>query len=501
MTTTTYNNENTENQVQQLPEPSLIILKYNSEEPGKVPTSENLEVGELALGLCKGSEAIWAKNSEGEILNLRIPDVNLFWGSFLLVYESLDEFKKDLEAGLISETSIVYIKGSRQIWTHGTYFALSEEEILNLINSKVYVFPVKTSELTEANTSDEISEVFGGPDAFKELVENLRCTVSIAALRINSDRTFAPVTVSTCCKECEYQCKYVLTLEWIHSGKYYSETITLNDDDKIFSVTRTENKSTFLEIEENLDKVLNENKELVKPKINCSWEFYNNGFEQISVYPSPDHDNPVVEVGYKVVFKGTYYWESEEGKKDPVALTKDSTWKELTESGVESNLYTSVFLTKDTTFKVGLEAPKTGMMVRGEDVIFSDGKNDVTEDTRTVRFGDRIYYGPCPKGNEKDFVEYDIRSLSETRIVLNGELHTFTSGKITTDPDKYYVIGIPESYKELKGIWIEGFPVMGAFHRLNNVIEVMNAAGIGINYIVYVSNNPGCFTDVTVEFK
>ena len=498
--TTTYN-ENNENQGLVLPEPSLIVLKYNSTEAGKVPTPEDLEVGELALGLCKGSEAIWAKNSEGEVLNLRTPNIDLYWGNFFLYYNTIAEFEEDLAAGVISETSIVYIKETRQIWTKGVFFALSEKEILDLINSRVYVFPTKISELTESSTSDEISEVFGGPDAFKELVENLRCIVSTAAIRINSDRTFAPVSVSTCSKECEYQCKYVLTLEWIHSGKYYSETITLNDDDKIFTVERAESPSTFLEVVENLDKVLDENKELVKPEISCSWEFYNKGFEQISVYPSPDHNNPVVEKGYKVVFKGTYHWESEEGKKDPVGLTKDSTWKNLTESGVESEKYTSIFLTEDTTFKVGLTAPKTGMMVRGEDVVFSNEKDDVTEDTRTVRFGDRIYYGPCPKGKESDFVEYDIRSLSETRIVLNGELHTFTSGKITTDPDKYYVIGIPESYKELKGIWIEGFPVMGAFHRLNNVIEVMNAAGIGINYIVYVSNNPGCFTDVTVEFK
>ena len=275
-----------------------------------------------------------------------------------------------------------------------------------------------------------------------------------------------------------------------------------NDDTKEFSVTRAESSSSFLEIVEDLDKILDQNVELVKPQIDCSWEFYNKGYEHITVYPSPDHDNPVVEKGYKVVFKGVYHWEHEDGKKDPVSISKDSTWKELTESGVNSSRYTSVFLTEDTTIKVQLEAPKTGMMVvRGEDVVFSDGKLDITEDTRTVRFGDRIYYGPCPKGEESEFVEYDIRSLSETRIVLDGELHTFTSGKITTDPDKYYVIGIPESLGELKGIWSDGFPVMGAFHKLNNIIEVINAAGFGINYIVYVSNNPGAFSNVTLEFK
>lgn len=498
---TTYNNDNNENQVQ-LPEPSLIVLKYNDSEAGKIPTAEDLEVGELALGLCKGSEAIWAKNSEGEILDLRVPNVDLFWKDFFIYFDTIEEFNAALESGKISETSIVYIKETRQIWTHGTFFALSEAEVLGLINSRVYVFPVKTSELEEISTSDEISEVFGGPEEFKTIVSNLKDVVSIGVIRLNSARSFAPATISTCLKECEYQCNYNLTIEWIYSGKYYTETITLNDDTKEFSVTRAESSSSFLEIVEDLDKILDQNVELVKPQIDCSWEFYNKGYEHITVYPSPDHDNPVVEKGYKVVFKGVYHWEHEDGKKDPVSISKDSTWKELTESGVNSSRYTSVFLTEDTTIKVQLEAPKTGMMVvRGEDVVFSDGKLDITEDTRTVRFGDRIYYGPCPKGEESEFVEYDIRSLSETRIVLDGELHTFTSGKITTDPDKYYVIGIPESLGELKGIWSDGFPVMGAFHKLNNIIEVINAAGFGINYIVYVSNNPGAFSDVTLEFK
>lgn len=498
--TTTYNNENDESQVLQLPEPSLIVLKYNSTEAGKVPSSDSLEVGELALGLCKGSESIWAKNSEGEVINLRTPDVDLLWEDFMVVYETLEQFEADLDTGLISETSVIFIEDTRQIWTHGVYHGLSEKEILDLINSKVYVFPVKTSELTESSTSDEISEVFGGTDAFKQLVENLRSTVSIAALKLNSDRAFAPVTVSTCTKECDYQCKYVLTLEWVYSGKFYSEVITLNDDNQVFTVERTESSSSLTEIEDSLDKVLNENLELVSPTVNCSWEFYNNGYERISIYPSPDYKDPVVEKGYKVVFKGSYYWESEEGKKDPTAITSDSTWKTLTESGVESDIYTSVFLTEDTTFKIGLEAPKTGMMVRGEDVVFSDGVNDVTEETRTVRFADRIYFGPSTKGNEEDFVEYDIRSLAETRLILDGELHTFTGKKITTDSNKYFVIGIPVSLGELTGIWADRFPIMSAFHKLENPIEVINAAGIGINYNVYVSNNPGAFADVTIEF-
>lgn len=482
------------------PEPSIIVLKYNSTDPGKIPSPESLELGELALGLCKGSEAIWSKNSEGEVINLRTPDTSLYWNNFFKYYESLSEFEKDLESGVIDESSIVYISETRQVWTKGTYFALSEKEILDLISSRVYVFPLETADLSEESSSEEISNVFGDPDSFKALVENLRCNVLIAAIRVGSDRVYAPVTVSTSASDCEFQSVYSIVLEWMYSGKFFKEEISLNDDTKEYSVKRTETSISLPEIEENLDKILDENLELVSPKIDCSWEFYNNGYERISVYPSPDYNNPVVEKGYKVVFKGIYRWEETPGMKSPVSISKDSTWKNLSAPGQDSEQYTSPFISEDTVFKVTLEAPKTGLMTRGDDVIFSNGVLDTTTDTRSVRFGDRIYYGPCPKGREEDFVEYDIRSLSETRIVLDGELYT-TTKKISLESDKYYVIGIPKSLGELSGIWGDGFPIMGAFHRLNNLIEVKNAAGIGIYYYVYVSNNPGCFTDVTLEFK
>lgn len=48
-------------------------------------------------------------------------------------------------------------------------------------------------------------------------------------------------------------------------------------------------------------------------------------------------------------------------------------------------------------------------MVRGEDVVRSTGVYDYTEDTRSVTFAHRLFYGVSTKG--KDLVEYDIKSL------------------------------------------------------------------------------------------
>ena len=76
--------------------PSLIILK-NSIIEGRVPKSNDLEVGEIALGLFGGKESIWSKNSEGNIVDLRSPRHDLFWSDLFIKYDTLAQFEKDLE--------------------------------------------------------------------------------------------------------------------------------------------------------------------------------------------------------------------------------------------------------------------------------------------------------------------------------------------------------------------------------------------------------------------
>ena len=117
---------------------SLIILK-NSIIEGRVPTSNNLEVGELALGLYKGQENIWAKNSSNEVVNLRAPRHDLFWGDLFLNYNTKEEFDLDLGLGIIKNTAIVFIKDTRQLWADGIFYGteITWEDIENYILSQV----------------------------------------------------------------------------------------------------------------------------------------------------------------------------------------------------------------------------------------------------------------------------------------------------------------------------------------------------------------------------
>ena len=478
----------------QLPKSTVIILK-SSVEQGKVPTPEQLEVGELGLSLYSGEEKIWVKNSKGEVIDLRVPRVENFWGNFFLEYENLEDFKVDLEAGKISDTSIVYIKGSRQIWTKNTFFALSEEEINNLIDSKVLLLPSMTSELTPESSSEEIAEIFGGAEKFIELAKKLKDTISIASLRVDSGKAIVPVSIHTSIIECETQCKDIIILEWIYLGKYYSEKIILNSFTSEFSIEKESTTSTFIEVVERVDELFNTNLELVEPKIDGTWDFYNNSFEPVTITPSPNKYNPVVENGYKAVFKGVYSWVSEDGKKDPTGVVKGSFWDTLTGTDVSSEVVVSPFYIEDAVISIKLEAPKTGFMVRGEDVVRSIGVNDYTEDTRSVTFAHRLFYGVSTKG--KDLVEYDIKSLKTSELITehpNKILNHFS-----TEMDEYLIFAYPKVLGELDSIYQDGIRVIKAFNRIE--LEITNGAGIVIDYIVYVTNHPGAFTDVELEFK
>ena len=479
---------------QLLPEPTVIILK-STVEKGKKPTPEQLEVGELGLSLFSGEESIWAKNSEGEVIDLRAPRLDNFWGKFFLEYETIEEFNKDLEASKISDTSIVYIKNTRQIWTKGTFFALSEEEINKLIDSKVLILPLKVSELTSESTSEEISEIFGGSESFIELTKNIKNNVSIASLRVDQGKAIVPVSIHSSIIECETQCKNIIILEWIYLGKYYSEKIIFNTITSEFTVNKQVTNSTFLEVVEKVNEVFDVNLELVEPEITGTWEFYNNAFEPVTITPSPDKKSPVIENGYKAVFKGVYSWTSKQEMKNPTNIVKGSFWDTLTEDGVNSDLKSSQYFTEDSTISIKLEAPKTGLIVKGENIVRSTGMFDYKEDTRSVTFAHRLYYGVSTKGS--GLTGEDIKSL-ETSELITKSPEKLIEG-LSTKMNEYFIFAYPKELGELKSIYQDGVRIIKAFNKVE--LEIINGSGVSVNYIIYVTNNPGAFTDVELEFK
>lgn len=219
---------------------SLIILK-NSILEGKVPTSENLEVGELALGLFKGQESIWAKNSSGEIVNMRSPRHDLLWGDLFKKYETKREFAEDLDAGKILKTSLIFIEDTKQLWTDDVYYGSdsSWEDIENYILSQVVVLPESITSLInnydpeneETFSHETINTAIGGKIKFIRLIRNLIRKPYIVSLMIEN----GTIPVSTAPKEISNK-EFILKINYYEEGVYIQILIKLEND--IFSITK-----------------------------------------------------------------------------------------------------------------------------------------------------------------------------------------------------------------------------------------------------------------------
>ena len=237
---------------------SLIILK-NSIIEGRVPTSENLEVGELALGLFKGQESIWSKNSSGEVVNLRSPRHDLMWGDLFKKYNTKNEFERELSLSLIKDTSVIFIEETKQIWTGGIFYntELTWEDIEGFILSYAVVFPESITNLIENYTENfdyhnEINQIFKGKLNFIRLIRNLKRKPYTLSLSLPG----GTIPLNSRSSEDSEKKEYILYIDYYYDGMYNKIIIKLKDD--IFSITRdsidiSKISKGFSEITERLD--------------------------------------------------------------------------------------------------------------------------------------------------------------------------------------------------------------------------------------------------------
>lgn len=482
---------NTQKELEMLP--SIVILK-NSIAEGRIPLESDLEVGELGLGLSAGTENIWAKNSDGKIVNLRSPRHDLFWGDLFLSFPDKATFEEALGKGEVKSTCLVYIKTESLIWNDGNYYSTSytEEDIVGIIKNHTVTIPDEVFKLTSSSTNQEISDAFGGHSNFLRLVKTVQYKTAAVSMSYVGFERYAPVSIYT---RRGFTDEYTLTLDWIIGGSYHSIDIHADEysSDHQFEV-RNRSEVYLSYLQNQVDQIIEGNKDLVKPVISGSWTFHNQKFDVVSISGvSPDTHNPRIEKGYSAEFTGTYKWTEEYGKKNPSGYATESSWWDLPKSGENSEELSKIFWSTSSVV-AKLEAPKTGLMVSGTNVLLAEG-DDYTQDTWTVTFLDRLYYGNL--GKESGFDQADIKGLANTELVS-------TKGKIIKNvspgPSEWFVYAYPKSLGELGQIIQDGAtPVLGAFKKTE--LKLTNAAGLEVELLVYVTNNPGAFTGATLEFK
>lgn len=233
---------------------------------------------------------------------------------------------------------------------------------------------------------------------------------------------------------------------------------------------------------EKMDNIYQGNKPLVTPTINGVWKFYNQQNEEVNL-------SGTIEYGYTAQFTGTYKWQAQEGYKNPTQIMTGSNWNILTNSGEDSNIYTSEKFTKTTVVQIGLQAPKTGLMVSGTDVQPAVGL-DTTKASTLVYFNHRKYFGNCNTNNPTEAdIKNLISELSESRVSTK-----------TVSATGYYIYAYPQSLGNLTKITQDGaIPILGAFTK--KTLDITNAAGLSITLNVYISNNPGAFTNNSLKFE
>ena len=234
------------------------------------------------------------------------------------------------------------------------------------------------------------------------------------------------------------------------------------------------------------------NKQLPAPAITGTWSFFMADGTTAAQLSGVDARNPVVETGYQAQFSGTYMWTHADGKKDPTAVGTGSAWSDLPKTGVASKTLTTEKLTANTTLAAVIAAPKTGLMVSGQDVVVASG-NDTARDAVSITFKSRVYRGLTTTASQ----------TADTVKALASELTTdkaCTASGITTTNTQYYVYAYPKSMGDLTTIIQDGaLPVLGAFAK--TVVSITNAAGKAMDYNVYRSTNPGAFANAQLNFK
>lgn len=259
---------------------------------------------------------------------------------------------------------------------------------------------------------------------------------------------------------------------------YYNTEIDFNQGYIIQNVNGKEYKRLAL-----FDQIL------VSPTISSSWTIK----AQDGTQKSTSSNNSItVETGAKVDLSSTFKWVHTDTNKDPRSCS-GSYGTNLPASGVNSSLLTRTDLTTNSTFTVTLSAPKQGLMVSGTSVVAPSG-NDTKSASCGVTFQHRRYWGITTSAIP---TEADVKSFTSTNLSSNKNN---SANSVTTTNTQYYCYAYPKALGVLSTIIQDGAePVLGAFTQRE--LNIVNEYGATIPYYVYTTNNPGAFTNATLEFK
>ena len=413
------------------------------------------------------ASSTYLKKTDAEDIYVKESDLNLGEGGTvadLVTGEQVDE--KITQA--ISDAAANYVKYTDIIndtTTGGATKVLSAEQgkvLKGEIDSLKSLVGTKPEDFGDTNIYQEL-------DSIKDAIESLQAGSGVEVVQSTGSSTTAVMSQN-------------------------AVTVALNEKASKDVATTSEDGLMSSEDKVKFDGIFAGNLSLPNPTITGTWSFFNNASSPVTITPTPDANNPVIEKGYKAQFVGTYSWTHAEGRKDPTQVQSGSSWEDLPATGVQSEEYDTGVVSANTTVKVGIQAAKTGLMVSNGSVVPASGMDTATA-TKSVTFRDRLYYGKVTKA-PGSVTETDVKALTNELVSSKGK--TITG--ITCSGTEYYCYAYPSSLGDISTIIQDGAqPVLGAFTK--STLSITNAAGLEVELNVYVSNNPGAFTGSKLQFQ
>lgn len=226
--------------------------------------------------------------------------------------------------------------------------------------------------------------------------------------------------------------------------------------------------------------------------VNPVWTVYkNDGTTQVKTMSAT---SITLEMGYKAKFSGNFKWTAESGKISP-SSTSGSWGTTLPASGANSTTLTTAVYGSATTGSQTISGVREpAAKVENGYVVLETGTPTVSSTAKfSLSYNYNVFTGAT---TSQSLSGTDFANLTAAAATGKGK----TVSGVTTTSSQYYVYAYPKAWGTLSKIIQNGAtPILDAFNV--STVSYTNGAGYAQDYYVYISANPGAFTNAQIAFS
>lgn len=205
--------------------------------------------------------------------------------------------------------------------------------------------------------------------------------------------------------------------------------------------------------------------------------------------------NPTIQAYYgsSLSFQGCYIWTHNDSYADPTSVTGDF-GTTLPASGTKSATKTQDGIISNTVFTTTLSAPKSGLTVSGNDVVWKENGISTASASARVSFVYNIWYGTTTAALTASTLA---TNLNSGKVVTTKALSV--SG-VTADSNSYFAYAYPKPLGDLSKIVMnDATPLIDGGFNKTEITVTEPKTRQPIVYNVYTSVQKGAFTNAKLD--